>query len=64
MFNINCEFWSTGDMYKADEGVEDDQEPDWVKDEKERFSGYRDKDQDGFMDTEEVKINLFYQVIY
>lgn len=44
-----------GDMYRADEGAEDDQEPDWVKDEKERFSGYRDKDRDGFMDTEEMK---------
>ncbi|KAF2905300.1 hypothetical protein ILUMI_00874 [Ignelater luminosus] len=41
-----------GDMYRAEE---DEVEPDWVKNEREQFSTYRDKDGDGFMDTEEVK---------
>ncbi|XP_018572826.1 calumenin [Anoplophora glabripennis] len=41
-----------GDMYRGDEPEE---EPDWVKSEKEQFSTYRDKDGDGFMDEEEVK---------
>lgn len=35
-------------------GSEED-EPDWVKTEKEQFSAYRDKNNDGFMDKDEVK---------
>ncbi|KAK9876619.1 hypothetical protein WA026_013997 [Henosepilachna vigintioctopunctata] len=41
-----------GDMYRAGE---DEEEPDWVKSEREQFNTYRDKDGDGFMDVEEVK---------
>ncbi|CAG9857216.1 unnamed protein product [Phyllotreta striolata] len=41
-----------GDMYRGDENEE---EPDWVKSEREQFNTYRDKDGDGFMDEEEVK---------
>jgi len=41
-----------GDMYR---GVEGDDEPDWVKNEREQFANYRDKNKDGKMDTEEVK---------
>ncbi|XP_054015151.1 calumenin [Hylaeus anthracinus] len=41
-----------GDMY---EGVEGEEEPEWVKNEKEQFSMYRDKDGDGFLDFDEVK---------
>lgn len=41
----------TGDMYPGPDG---DLEPEWVKNEKEQFSQYRDKDGDGFMDKEEV----------
>lgn len=41
-----------GDVY---EGVEGEEEPEWVKNEKEQFSTYRDKDGDGFLDFEEVK---------
>ncbi|KAJ8922482.1 hypothetical protein NQ315_007510 [Exocentrus adspersus] len=41
-----------GDMYR---GEENEEEPDWVKSEKEQFSTYRDKDGDGYMDEEEVK---------
>lgn len=44
-------------MYRSGD---EDEEPDWVKDERERFSGYRDKNKDGFMDTEEVKSFFFY----
>lgn len=40
-----------GDMYQK--GEED--EPEWVKNEKEHFNVYRDKNQDGFLDFEEVK---------
>ncbi|KAL1506394.1 hypothetical protein ABEB36_005765 [Hypothenemus hampei] len=41
-----------GDMYKSEEG---DEEPEWVKSEKEQFTIYRDKNGDGFMDEDEVK---------
>lgn len=40
-----------GDMYTS-EGEEE--EPEWVKNEKEQFSIYRDKNHDGFMDMDEV----------
>ncbi|XP_049888194.1 calumenin-B [Pectinophora gossypiella] len=43
-----------GDMYKPEDG-EDGDEPDWVKQEREQFTGYRDTDKDGFMDEHEVK---------
>ena len=33
----------------------DDEEPEWVKTEREQFSLYRDKNKDGFMDRDEVK---------
>lgn len=41
-----------GDMYRGEDG---DLEPEWVKNEREQFTTYRDKDGDGFMDAEEVK---------
>ncbi|KOC63572.1 Calumenin-B [Habropoda laboriosa] len=41
-----------GDMY---DGAEGEEEPEWVKNEKEQFSMYRDKDGDGFLDFDEVK---------
>ncbi|XP_075234695.1 calumenin B scf [Lycorma delicatula] len=41
-----------GDMFRGSEG---ESEPEWVQNEKEQFSTYRDKDGDGFMDQEEVK---------
>lgn len=41
-----------GDMYRGEEG---DPEPEWVQNEREQFTTYRDKDGDGFMDAEEVK---------
>ncbi|XP_076663526.1 calumenin B scf [Andrena cerasifolii] len=41
-----------GDMY---DGVEGEGEPEWVKNEKEQFSMYRDKDGDGVLDFDEVK---------
>ncbi|XP_061706236.1 calumenin-B [Cydia pomonella] len=42
-----------GDMYQAEEGEEE--EPDWVKQEREQFTGYRDTNRDGYMDAAEVK---------
>lgn len=41
-----------GDLHRGGEG---DEEPDWVSAEREQFSLYRDKDGDGFMDTDEVR---------
>ncbi|CAH1159696.1 unnamed protein product [Phaedon cochleariae] len=41
-----------GDMYRSEDGEE---EPDWVKSEREQFNVYRDKDGDGFMDQDEVR---------
>lgn len=38
-------------MYDSADGSE---EPEWVKNEKEHFAMYRDKDGDGFLDFEEV----------
>ena len=46
-----------GDMYR---GVEGDDEPDWVKNEREQFANYRDKNKDGKMDTEEVIFSLIF----
>lgn len=40
-------------MYRGSEGEE---EPEWVHNEKEQFSVYRDKNGDGYMDKEEVSI--------
>lgn len=42
-----------GDMYRA--GDDGEEEPEWVKNERETFSTFRDKNGDGFMDTQEVK---------
>ncbi|KAF5296246.1 hypothetical protein FQA39_LY12583 [Lamprigera yunnana] len=41
-----------GDMYRTEDS---ELEPEWVKNEREQFTTYRDKDGDGYMDTEEVK---------
>lgn len=41
-----------GDLY---DGVQGDEEPEWVKNEREQFSMYRDKNGDGFLDFDEVK---------
>ena len=34
---------------------DDEEEPEWVKTEREQFSSFRDKNKDDFMDKEEVK---------
>lgn len=39
------------DMYSGSE----EEEPEWVKNEKEQFTTYRDKNKDGFMDKDEVR---------
>lgn len=39
------------DMWPA----QDDEEPDWVKTEREQFHNFRDKNKDGRMDTQEVQ---------
>ena len=43
-----------GDMYHQDEAT-GDLEPEWVTAEKEQFSKYRDADNDGYMDLDEVR---------
>ncbi len=47
----HCSHFSTADMWPH-AGEED--EPDWVKTEREQFASFRDKNNDGHMDTEEV----------
>lgn len=42
-----------GDMYRSNE--EGEEEPEWVKNERETFNTFRDKDKDGFMNNEEVR---------
>ncbi|XP_041973241.1 calumenin-B isoform X2 [Aricia agestis] len=44
-----------GDMYRPEDGESPGDEPDWVKQEREQFAGYRDTNKDGFMDVEEVR---------
>uniref|UniRef100_A0A2P2HXB9 Reticulocalbin-3 n=1 Tax=Hirondellea gigas TaxID=1518452 RepID=A0A2P2HXB9_9CRUS len=41
-----------GDMYT---GSDDETEPSWVNSEREQFTQFRDKNQDGYMDKEEVR---------
>ena len=41
-----------GDMYR---GVKGEDEPDWVRNEREQFENFRDKNKDGHMDREEVR---------
>lgn len=41
-----------GDLYTETGGEE---EPEWIKNEREQFSSYRDKDHNGYMDFDEVK---------
>ncbi|XP_026326654.1 calumenin-B [Hyposmocoma kahamanoa] len=43
-----------GDMYKPEDGI-DEEEPDWVKQEREQFASYRDANKDGYLDAGEVK---------
>ena len=45
-------FWLLGDMWPNQNGEE---EPEWVKTEREQFHSYRDKNNDGKMDKEEVR---------
>lgn len=50
-----------GDVYR--EGEEGEEEPEWVKNEREQFSMFRDKNKDGYMDNEEVRsliLNINY----
>lgn len=42
-----------GDMYRA--GEEGDEEPEWVRNERETFGSFRDKDKDGYMNHDEVR---------
>lgn len=44
-------FFFLDDLYRGEEGEE---LPEWVKNEQEQFNLHRDKDRDGFLDTEEV----------
>lgn len=44
-----------GDMYRGGSDAEDGEEPQWVRNERDTFKQYRDKDGDGYMSYEEVK---------
>ena len=48
-----------GDMYRGDDG---ENEPDWVKSEREQFQEFRDKNKDGHMDLEEVIADILYSI--
>lgn len=38
----------------------DEELPEWVKNEKEQFSKYRDKNHDGFLDNDEVSVFYYF----
>lgn len=44
-----------GDMYRGGSDESDTEEPQWVRNERETFKQFRDKDGDGYMNYEEVK---------
>lgn len=37
---------------------DEDESPEWVRNEKEQFSTHRDKNGDGFLDKDEVSVEL------
>ena len=49
---ITYENYGAGDMFKGEPG----DEPSWVSSERDQFNEFRDKDKDGFMDLNEVRI--------
>lgn len=46
--------WFVGDMWPRNSEEEGQEEPHWVKSEREQFVSYRDKNKDGKMDKDEV----------
>ena len=42
-------------MWPRSEADKDEEEPDWIKTEREQFQNFRDKNKDGKMDRQEVK---------
>lgn len=46
-------FISVDDLWPR--GTDDEEEPEWLKTEKEQFHSYRDQDKDGVMNRNEVK---------
>ena len=50
-----------GDLYPESEKEKDQEEPDWVKNEREHFNDFRDKNKDGKMDR--VCIKIMFQVL-
>jgi len=51
-----------GDLYPESEKEKDQEEPDWVKNEREHFNDFRDKNKDGKMDR--VCIKIMFQVLF
>ena len=51
-----------GDLYPESEKEKDQEEPDWVKNEREHFNDFRDKNKDGKM--ERVCIKNMFQVLF
>ena len=51
-----------GDLYPESEKEKDQEEPDWVKNEREHFNDFRDKNKDGKMDR--VCIKNMFQVLF
>ena len=45
--------------------IDDEEElPEWVRNEKEQFSKFRDKDGDGYLNVEEVSTVFYHRLIF
>ena len=51
-------------MYLSVKGKEGEVEPDWVTSERDQFHKLRDKDEDGFLNFQEVHPLFIYLTIY
>ena len=55
--------WSySGDLYPESEKEKDQEEPDWVKSERDHFNEFRDKNKDGKMDR--VCVHVYSVITY
>jgi len=53
LYSCSLAVMSSGDMWTQKD--EADEEPDWVKEERNQFASFRDKNNDGIMDRQEVR---------
>ena len=59
----NCMFFFLilGDLYPESEKGKDQEEPEWVKNERDHFNEFRDKNKDGKMDR--VCLHGFFMIV-